>query len=83
MQALQTLHQLGLTHGDLRPQHILLKNDTHPILIDYGVSSAFGAPPAPGLDRSIAYWAPERLTFAASTPATDFYSFGIYQIIIG
>ena len=47
------------------------------MLIDFGVSSAFGSPPAPNLDKSLAYWAPERLTFAAATPATDLYSFGV------
>ena len=77
LHALDALHQNDLTHGDLRAQHILLKKIDHPILIDGGVSSAFGSPPSPGLDKSLAYWAPERLTFAAATPATDFYSLGI------
>lgn len=75
---LQALHAKGVTHGDLRAQHVLLRAPLHDAcLIDFAVSGAFGAPPAPGLERSFAYWAPERLTFASATPSTDLYSFGV------
>jgi len=75
---LKALHSKGVTHGDLRAQHVLLRQESSDaFLIDFAVSGAFGAPPAQGLERSLAYWAPERLTFAAATPSTDIYSFGV------
>lgn len=75
---LKALHSKGVTHGDLRAQHVLLRQPcSDALLIDFAVSGAFGAPPATGLERSLAYWAPERLTFAAATPSTDIYSFGV------
>lgn len=81
-EGLQALHQRGVTHGDLRAQHVLLREPPRgALLIDFGVSVAFGAPPAPGLDKSLAYWAPERLTFAAATPATDLYSLGVLMFL--
>ena len=77
-EGLKALHDRGVTHGDLRAHHVLLRQPpTGAILIDYGTSVAFGSPPMPGLDKSFAYWAPERLTFAAATPSTDLYSFGV------
>jgi len=75
---LKALHSKGVTHGDLRAQHVLLRQPcADALLIDFAVSGAFGAPPAKGLERSLAYWAPERLTFAAATPSTDIYSLGV------
>jgi serine/threonine protein kinase len=81
-EGLYELHKAGVTHGDLRAQHVLLRSPPHDaVLIDYGVSAAFGSPPAPGMDKSLAYWAPERLTFAAATPATDLYSLGVLMYL--
>ena len=81
-QGLSELHQANISHGDLRAHHVLLRKPPHDaVLIDYGVSAAFGAPPVPGMDKSLAYWAPERLTFAAATPATDLYSLGVLMYL--
>lgn len=74
---LKALHDQGLAHGDLRPQHVLLRNPpNHPVLIDACINSSFGSPPVPGLERSSAFWAPERRGLSAATPSSDLYSFG-------
>ena len=72
------LHERGLVHGDLRAQHVLLRNTDHnAVLTDIGVDNALRSPPSPGLDKSLAYWSPERHTFLQATPAADMYSYGV------
>ena len=75
---LESLHQSGVAHGDLRAQHILLcQPPGMPLIIDACINSAFGSPPVPGLDKSAAYWAPERNTLSTASTASDMYSFGV------
>lgn len=73
-----SMHEQGLAHGDLRAQHVLLRNtlDT-PIMIDACINSALGSSPPPGLDKSWAYWAPERHGLSSATITSDMYSFGV------
>lgn len=80
------LHEQGIAHGDLRPQHVLIKNTmSAPLIIDACTNSSFGAQPTPGLDKSWAYWAPERNTLSSATIASDMYSFGalLYFCLMG
>jgi len=75
---LEALHQSGVAHGDLRAQHILLcQPPGTPLIIDACINSAFGSPPVPGLDKSVAYWAPERNTLSTASTSSDMYSFGV------
>ncbi len=74
---LEAMHTQGIAHGDLRPQHILLRHPpSAPVIIDACINSAFGAPPVPGLDRSSAFWAPERWSLSSATASSDMYSLG-------
>lgn len=71
------MHEQGIAHGDLRPQHILLRHPPqNPVIIDACINSAFGSPPVPGLEHSHAFWAPERRSLSTSSPASDMYSLG-------
>lgn len=36
------LHSLGFAHNDLNPMNILLNNEDHPIIIDFGSCKSFG-----------------------------------------
>ena len=75
---LDALHQSGIAHGDLRAQHILLRRPPQdPIIIDACINSSFGSSPVPGLEKSLAYWAPERNTLSTATTSSDMYSFGV------
>ena len=74
---LNAMHEQGIAHGDLRPQHILLRHPPqNPVIIDACINSAFGSPPVPGLEHSHAFWAPERRSLSTSSPASDMYSLG-------
>jgi serine/threonine protein kinase len=80
---LQALHEKGIIHGDLRTQHILLKDQSStsigtPILIDCGLQTVFQANPIAGLEHSLAYWAPEISSGVGTQSfASDLYSFGV------
>lgn len=81
-EGLVTLHKAGIAHGDIRAQHVLLRDPPlQPLLIDACVNSAFGAPPSPGLEKGWAYWAPERTNLSTATAASDMYSFGVLMYL--
>lgn len=44
-QALKTLHRLGILHGDIKPNNILVDSNGHVTLIDFGAIQTIGAPP--------------------------------------
>ncbi len=70
--ALATIHQGGLTHGDLKPDNVLVESIGEPRikLVDFGLA---GTQTGGTLD----YAAPERLQGAPSSPASDCYSLGL------
>lgn len=80
-QALATLHQVGLAHGDVHPDNILLGEDGTGHLIDLGC--AHGAtndfPECEGLLLGSAdYWSPEAcLTHGFSGPEADVFALGV------
>jgi hypothetical protein len=73
-EALRAVHAAGILHLDVNPANVLLTADG-PRLIDFGLAGTDGAAPgsvagAPG------YIAPELLTGALATPASDVYALG-------
>lgn len=77
---LGALHRLGLTHGDIKPDNILVDGDRI-VLIDLGLSF-YG--PSYEVHGTIDYMAPEVLFAKAKTQA-DLYALGasLYQLIMG
>lgn len=85
--AVERAHAAGITHGDLKPQNVLVEAGGRPVVLDFGFARTSGAQVG-ALDAyglTPAYAAPERLRGAPATPSTDWYSVGalIFEALSG
>jgi serine/threonine protein kinase len=72
LSALERIHSLGIAHGDIKPDNIILPKPLHPVLIDMGVARKFGSK---SLAATLGWSAPEFLKGEVS-PESDIYSVG-------
>jgi len=87
-EALHFAHNLGQSHGDLRPHNIIVSPEGAVKVTDFGVMSGISRSlPAQRetLLRAAPYHAPELSTSQAGTPAGDIYAVGavLYEMLTG
>ncbi|MFI4898826.1 MAG: protein kinase [Phycisphaerales bacterium JB059] len=84
-EGLSSIHASGVVHGDLKPGNILVRADSTPCIIDFGLSRTNSDEPAPD-PRSVSHWAgtlqymsPEQLGVVRSTldGRSDLYALGM------
>jgi serine/threonine protein kinase len=88
--AVGVLHGHGTLHRDLKPPNVLVEPDGRVVLLDFGVATRFGRWRT-GRDRtaevagSIDYMAPELLSGATTSIASDWYSVGavLFEALTG
>ena len=85
---LAAAHRAGLVHRDVKPGNLLVRSDGLVKITDFGIARAVGDTTVtqPGmLIGTPAYLAPERVSGAPASPATDLYSLGVvaYQCLTG
>lgn len=82
-ETLLALEQVGIVHRDIKPDNLLMRNATQPVLIDFGLATRTAQ--APGRDvleagrqvvGSYAFMSPEQLRGDLSDARSDLYSFG-------
>lgn len=87
--ALATAHRAGVLHRDVKPDNVLVESSGRAVLVDFGLATR--AVPGevdatqPELVGTIDYLAPELLTGAPYSPATDVYALGgtLYKTLTG
>jgi hypothetical protein len=73
--ALESAHRVGVAHGDLRAEDMMLSAIGEPMLADFGVVTASGITPDRSDDpQRLAHVAPEVLEGRGVSPASDLYS---------
>lgn len=85
--ALEELHGHGIIFRDLKPENVVLDNEGHARLTDFGLSKegVSDGQMARSFCGSVAYLAPEMLRRSGHTRSVDWYLFGVllYEMIIG
>ncbi|EAX93684.1 TKL family protein kinase [Trichomonas vaginalis G3] len=83
---LEYLDLVHVLHRDIKPQNILIDENDHAVLCDFGLSRSFGPKMTAELG-TIAYMAPELMgnSFTSYDSSCDTYSFGIllYDLLMG
>ncbi|GGQ34854.1 hypothetical protein GCM10010140_76180 [Streptosporangium pseudovulgare] len=77
-EALEAIHAAGLVHRDLKPSNVLIAPDG-PRVVDFGISVAADATALTRTGMIVGtpgFMAPEQLTGAPVTPATDVFALG-------
>jgi eukaryotic-like serine/threonine-protein kinase len=85
---LQAAHASALVHRDIKPANLLIAPDGQVKITDFGIAHVAGSVPVTrtGIVMGTpAYLAPERVSGASATPATDLYSLGVvaYECLAG
>lgn len=84
------VHKLGLRHGDLKPENIILRKNGEPVLIDFGLVGEISSQndnDAQTVGGTLLYSSPEQLGTLGTVPdgRADLYSLGCvyYQLLSG
>jgi serine/threonine protein kinase len=86
--ALGAAHDAGVLHRDIKPGNVMLAEDGHVKVTDFGIAQLLEDPERTltgDLLATPAYLAPERFTGAPATPRSDLYAVGVvlYEMLSG
>ena len=86
-EALEAAHRAGIIHRDLKPENFMVSKDRHLKLMDFGIAKGAGAKVTRTSDflGTPAYAAPEVLSGAQATAASDRWAFAVsaFEMLTG
>jgi tetratricopeptide (TPR) repeat protein len=85
--ALAALHGAGVIHRDLKPENVVLRDNRHAVLLDFGIAylSERGKQADSRVVGTLPYMSPEQLLGRAIDNRSDLYSLGViaYEWLTG
>jgi len=83
--ALDAAHEAGVIHCDVKPANVIVDEQGHAKLTDFGIARAARGPREHELIGTARYIAPERIAGEAPTERSDIYSLGLvaYECLAG
>lgn len=75
--AVAHLHRNGIVHRDLKPSNIMVRNNGHIVLIDFGLADTSDYVELKQSAGTPGYISPEQLARGGADPADDVYSLGV------
>jgi serine/threonine protein kinase len=84
-EGLQAAYEIGLMHGDIKPENILMDERGNAKLVDFGLASFVDQAAAEGVWGTPYYIAPEKIKRQKADARSDIYSLGgtLYHAIAG
>ena len=81
LNALNYIHRHGVVHGDIKPQNIIVQENTHmAVLVDFGLSAVKPTSKDESKGFTPHFAAPEEIAGKPLIPESDYYSLGMTMI---